>query len=171
LKRHSQSSNAKWINSQVPDSCQSRRRLQQVIAEPQPNSFGNISQGTPLRRTNTMPLRQARSGTRGRPPCGLGFGNGKRGSITFHRQSGTSAVAITPHLNGGTTFRARPSRDEMPVKKGDAGYSTGDSRTLQAKDYPQLKTCRYAFPALTPTEPLASGALSDSDTALLVSEL
>lgn len=36
--RESQSSNAKWIKSQMPASCQSRKRLQQVIPEPQPNS-------------------------------------------------------------------------------------------------------------------------------------
>ena len=95
LKRQSQSNSAKWINCQMPDSCQSRRRLQHVMPEPQPNSFGNISQGIPLRRTNRMPLRQARSGRRGRPPCGLGFGNGKRGSITSHKPLGTSAAVIT----------------------------------------------------------------------------
>lgn len=47
----------------------------------------------------------------------------------------------------------------------------GDSRTHKAKDCPQLKTCRHAFRALKIIEPLAGGALSDSDTALLVSEL
>src|SRR6266478_978775 len=81
LKRQSQSNSAKWINCQMPDSCQSRRRLQQVMPEPQPNSFGNISQGIPLRRTNRIPLRQARSGGRGRPPLSLGFGGSTRGSI------------------------------------------------------------------------------------------
>jgi hypothetical protein len=77
-----------WIGS-------NRLHVQQVMPEPQPNSFSNISQGIPLRRTNRMPLRQARSGKRGRPPCGLGFGDGKRGSITSHKPLGTSAAVIT----------------------------------------------------------------------------
>src|SRR6266436_4437636 len=82
------------MNCQMPDCCQSRRRLQQVMPEPQPSSFGSISQGMPLRRTNTMPLRHTRSAIRGRPPCGLGLGNGKRGSITSRKMSGTGAAAI-----------------------------------------------------------------------------
>ena len=57
------------------------------------------------------------------------------------------------------------------AKKAILRTRLGDSRTHKIKDYPQLKTCRYAFPALTIIEPLASGALSDSDTALWVSEL
>jgi hypothetical protein len=44
----------------MPACCQSRRRLQQVIPEPHPNSRGNISQGMPLRSTNRIPARQAR---------------------------------------------------------------------------------------------------------------
>lgn len=49
-------------------SCQSLRRRQHVIPEPQPSSRGNICQGMPLRSTNRMPVRQARSDTRGLPP-------------------------------------------------------------------------------------------------------
>ena len=105
LKRQSQSNSAKWINCQMPDSCQSRMRLQHVMPEPQANSLGNISQGIPLRRTNKIPPRQARSGTRGRPPCGFGLGNGKRASITSHKPSGTNAAAIAVHLHAGIAFR------------------------------------------------------------------
>jgi hypothetical protein len=50
-----------WLN-------QSRRRRQHVIPDPQPSSCGSICQGMPLRRTNRMPVRHARSETRGRPP-------------------------------------------------------------------------------------------------------
>jgi hypothetical protein len=51
-QRASQSNKEKWISCQMPASCQSRNRRQQVMLEPQPISCGNISQGIPLRRTN-----------------------------------------------------------------------------------------------------------------------
>jgi len=47
----------KWSSCQIPHSCQSRSRRQQVMPEPHPISCGSISQGIPLRRTNTMPVR------------------------------------------------------------------------------------------------------------------
>src|SRR5919109_2152547 len=53
--------------SQTPRRCQYRSRRQQVTPAPQPISCGSISQGMPLRRTKTMPVRQARSVTGGRP--------------------------------------------------------------------------------------------------------
>jgi hypothetical protein len=40
--RASQLRSAKCIRSQTPSCCQSRRRRQQVIPDPQPSSFGNI---------------------------------------------------------------------------------------------------------------------------------
>src|SRR5207249_11506032 len=52
-------------------------------------------------KNKQIPLKQARSGRRGRPPCGLGLVNGKRGSITCHKPLGTSAPVITVHLHGG----------------------------------------------------------------------
>ncbi len=58
--------------SHTPASCHSFRRLQQVIPEPQPISWGSISQGIPLFSTNTMPVRAARSSMRGLPPWGFG---------------------------------------------------------------------------------------------------
>ena len=91
--RESQSSKAKWIKSQIPSCCQSRNRRQQVIPEPQPSLCGSIRHGIPLRSTKMMPTRQARSVRRGRPPCDLGDGFGRRGSIKFHNASGTSAPA------------------------------------------------------------------------------
>jgi hypothetical protein len=93
--RESQSSNAKWIKSQIPSCCQSRNRRQQVMPEPQPSLFGSIRQGIPLRSTKIMPARQARSVRRGRPPCGLGRGIGRSGSIKPHKVSGTSAAAMS----------------------------------------------------------------------------
>jgi hypothetical protein len=96
-ERASQSRSAKWIRSHTPASCQSRRRRQHVIPDPQPSSWGSICQGIPLRRTKTMPVRQARSETRGRPPCGRRGGIGKNGSTISHNRSGSSAAAITVH--------------------------------------------------------------------------
>ena len=66
--RASQSRSAKWIRSHTPACCQSRKRRQHVIPDPHPSSCGSICQGMPLRRTKTMPVRHARSETRGRPP-------------------------------------------------------------------------------------------------------
>ena len=68
--RASQSSSAKWIKSHTPACCQSRKRRQHVIPDPHPSSCGSICQGMPLRRISKMPMRHARSETRGRPPFG-----------------------------------------------------------------------------------------------------
>ena len=51
----------------------------------------------PLRSTKTMPVRQARSGTRGRPPFGFGGAGGNSGSTISHNSSGSSGLA-TIHL-------------------------------------------------------------------------
>jgi hypothetical protein len=75
-KRASQSNSTKWINCQIPASCQSRNRRQQVMPEPHPSSCGSIPQGMPLRNTNTMPARHVRSAKRGLPPVGFAFGVG-----------------------------------------------------------------------------------------------
>src|SRR5436190_21166507 len=48
---------------QTPRRCQYRSRRQQVAPEPQPISWGGISEGIPLRKTKTIPVRQARSST------------------------------------------------------------------------------------------------------------
>lgn len=52
---------------QTPACCQSRKRRQQVMPEPQPMSWGSIFQGVPERSTNKMPVRAARFLRRGRP--------------------------------------------------------------------------------------------------------
>ena len=64
----SRSSSAWWNACQMPASCQSRSRRQQVMPEPQPISCGSISQGMPLFSTNRMPVRAARSSTAGGRP-------------------------------------------------------------------------------------------------------
>ena len=97
--RASQSSKTKWISCQVPACCQSRSRLQQLIPEPHPSSCGSISQGIPLRNTNTMPVRQARSCKRGLPPFGLCGARGSIGWIKFHKASGSKGVLMDVHAN------------------------------------------------------------------------
>src|SRR3712207_5818238 len=84
-----------WCSrSHTPASCHSRNRRQHVTPEPQPISWGNISQGMPLLKTKMIPVRAARSSTRGLPPLDLGGSAGSSGSITSHRSSGTNSFAI-----------------------------------------------------------------------------
>jgi hypothetical protein len=81
-----------------PDSCQSRSRRQQVIPEPQPISWGRYSQGVPVLSTNRMPVRQARSDTRGLPPKGLGHSCGSSGAIRSQSSSGSKGFAMRSSL-------------------------------------------------------------------------
>jgi hypothetical protein len=79
----------------TPARCQSRKRRQQVMPLPQPNSWGSISQGIPLFKTNTMPVNAARSVMlRGRPPLGLGGSGGKSGAMIVHSASLISGVLM-----------------------------------------------------------------------------
>jgi len=80
--------------SHTPASCHSFKRRQQVIPDPQPISFGSISQGIPLFSTKTMPVRAARSSMRGLPPWGFGGSGGRSGSMVSHSSSVTSSLAI-----------------------------------------------------------------------------
>jgi hypothetical protein len=62
---------------------------------PQPNSWGNISHGMPLFKTNTMPVKAARSAmVRGRPPLGLGGSEGKSGAMIAHSASLINGVLM-----------------------------------------------------------------------------
>ena len=88
------SSRARCKASQTPAACQSRSRRQQVIPEPQPISWGNNSHWMPDLRTKMMPLKQARSGTRGRPPLGLGGSAGSSGATMAQSSSLTRGLAI-----------------------------------------------------------------------------
>jgi hypothetical protein len=87
-----------WRRSQTPAFCQSRRRRQQVIPEPQPICAGSISQGMPVLSTNRMPVSTARFGMGGRPPLGRGLYGGSNGSIAVHNSSETSGLAIRPSI-------------------------------------------------------------------------
>jgi hypothetical protein len=78
--------------------CQSRNRRQHVIPDPHASSRGSICHGMPPRRTKTMPVRHARSGTRGRPPFGRGGELGRSGSTRSHNASESSAAAIPAHV-------------------------------------------------------------------------
>ncbi len=79
---------------QTPAFCQSLMRLQQVIPEPQPISWGSISHCKPDLSTNIIPVSAARSGMRGLPPLGLGRSGGKSGSIISHNSSAIRVFAI-----------------------------------------------------------------------------
>src|SRR5215204_1849292 len=81
-------------SSHTPASCHSLSLRKQVIPEPQPISWGSISQGMPLLRTNNMAVRVARLSMRGLPPLGLGGSSGSSGSITSHSSSVRSSLAI-----------------------------------------------------------------------------
>src|SRR5919204_5380958 len=88
----------------TPACCQSRKRRQQVTPLPQPISSGSISHGMPLLSTKMIPVKAARSGTRGRPPLGLGGSGGKSGAIVSHSVSLTNGLLIRP----GQAARAVP---------------------------------------------------------------
>jgi hypothetical protein len=89
-------SNSAWCRrAHTPACCQSRRRRQQVTPLPQPNSCGSISQGMPLLSTKMMPLKAAWSGTRGRPPFGLGGSGGNSGAMISHNVSLTNGLLIS----------------------------------------------------------------------------
>jgi hypothetical protein len=80
---------------QTPARCQSRKRRQHVMPLPQPSSWGSISQGMPLFKTNTMPDRAARSVMlRGRPPLGFGGSGGNSGAMISHNASLTNGVLM-----------------------------------------------------------------------------
>ena len=78
-------------------SCQSRKRLQHVTPEPNPNSMGRSRQGMPVLKTNRMPLSAARFDTGIRPGYFLrrGLGAGNKGSINVHKSSSMIAAYIS----------------------------------------------------------------------------
>lgn len=90
----SRSSSTRCSRAHTPASCQSRRRRQQVMPDPQPISSGRRSHAMPVPSTNTMPVKARRSSRRGRPPFGFGGSGGSNGAITAHRPSGRSGFAI-----------------------------------------------------------------------------
>jgi hypothetical protein len=100
----SRSSSTRCSAYQTPASCQSRSRRQQVIPLPHPSSCGRYSHGIPVFSTNTIPVRHARSGTRGRPAFFLGPGRGNNGSTTDHSSSLTSILAMQQMSQGPDHF-------------------------------------------------------------------
>ena len=90
-------SNSRCSRSHTPQACQWRRRRQHVTPEPQPSSNGSICHGMPVRNTNRMPIRAARAGIRGRPPCGRSGSSGSNGSTIAHSESGMRGLAIPSH--------------------------------------------------------------------------
>ncbi len=98
-------SNRRWTCGQIPRFVHSCNRRQHVTPLPQPNSSGTNRHGEPVLSTNTIPNRQFRSGTRGRPPFGFGCSRGSNGRTSFQSSSGTSAYAMglapypAPHGN------------------------------------------------------------------------
>jgi len=65
-RRKSVSSTA-WSRFQTPARCQRSSRRQQVEPAPHPICGGNMFHGMPVRKTNRMPVRTARSGMGRRP--------------------------------------------------------------------------------------------------------
>ena len=88
------SSNARCRAAHTPACCQSRSLRQQVIPDPHPISAGRYSQGRPVRSTNRMPVKAARSETGGLPPFGRGRAGGSSGSTIDQRSSGTRSLLI-----------------------------------------------------------------------------
>ena len=87
----------------TPARCHATKRRQHTVPEPQPISRGSRFHGSPLRSTNRIPVRTARSGIGVRPAYrrfrGLRFGN--NGSIRFHSSSSTENVAMRDRLRVG----------------------------------------------------------------------
>ena len=94
------SSSTRCRSHQTPAACQSRSRRQQVMPLPQPISCGRYSHWIPVFSTNTIPVRHARSGTRGRPAFCFGRGSGINGATTAHNASLTSGLAMQQSLHG-----------------------------------------------------------------------
>ena len=112
----SRSSKARWSAARTPAACQSRRRRQHDMLEPQPIFWSRHAQGNPVCSTNRIPVSAARSGTGGtrlsgvarraaeaeRSPPGDRRGQGLR-PYTSTRQSRLSdALKVSaPHLRAG----------------------------------------------------------------------
>ena len=88
------SSKTAWSSAQRPASCQSRSLRQHVMPLPQPISWGNISQGMPVFRTNRIPESTALSLMRGLPPFGLADAWGNKGFTIDHNSSETRGFAM-----------------------------------------------------------------------------
>lgn len=90
-----------WRRGHTPARIKSCIPRQHVTPLPQPSSARTILHGMPVCRTYSTPVRQARSGVRGRRPWGLGGSEGKSGSISFPSSSETivNAITLRPYLH------------------------------------------------------------------------
>ena len=100
--RWSASSSARHTRGHTPACCQATNRRQQVVPEPHPSSRGSSLQGIACRSTNSIPVRAARSSTRGRPPRRLPrrFCFGRCGAMIAHNSSESSSAMLAytnPH--------------------------------------------------------------------------
>ena len=98
--RPSRSSSTRWSLAHTPAAFQLQSLRQQVMPQPQPISWGSISQGMPDLSTNRMPVSALRSSTGGRPPLDLGLGGGRSGATEAHSSSLTSALAMAFRWTG-----------------------------------------------------------------------
>jgi hypothetical protein len=97
---------------QTPARCHRTSRRQQVLPDPQPISCGSMFQGMPLRSTNRMPVRTARSGIGLRPAYRRRRDRrfGSRGSIRFHNSSSSKDFVMHGRLPVGCA--TVPRRDQ-----------------------------------------------------------
>ncbi len=85
-----------WILSHTPAFCQSRRRRQQVMPEPQPISTGRSSHAMPVLSTKRIPVSTSLSGTGLRPGYrNLRFFFGINGSMISHNSSSSITFAMS----------------------------------------------------------------------------
>ena len=93
-------SNTACSRFQTPAFCHARNRRQQVMPEPQPISWGSISQGIPDCSTKRIPVNTRRLSSGLRP--GFRFRRrfaGSNGSINDHNSSSTSSRTAIPRRN------------------------------------------------------------------------
>src|SRR5215211_1659916 len=153
------SKSARCSSSHTPASCQSRKRRQQVDPDPQPISWGSISQGMPLLRTKTMPVRAARSSMRGLPPLGLGGSSGNSGFMISQSSSDTSSLlmpmsvtsthqqvlqgSLSSKTTSSSVRRYRSSTPKPPRARysGRASPSSNESPTISSRS--SSRTTRY----------------------------
>ena len=99
-RRWSSANNTACRRFHTPARCQRTSRRQQVVPEPQPISRGSMFHGSPLRRTNRIPVSAARSGIGFRPAYrrlrGRRFGSS--GSISAHKSSSIANLAMRDGL-------------------------------------------------------------------------
>jgi len=111
-RRRSSASSTSWMRCHTPACCQATNRRQQTVPDPQPISRGNMFHGIPLRRTNRMPVRTARSGIGLRPAYRRlrGGRGGRSGSIRAHSASSSSGLVMRDRLPVG--HAKVPSHDQ-----------------------------------------------------------